>query len=147
MTPSAWQGSHWSAKSDVNGKTRPGKIPTEKTGIEPMSAVLEVDGLTTRPRRRSPRLATQDHWLSCTSVTFSLTPQPGHHSHSLSCTSPTSGAGIMEADDRQSDDSFHSLTVIPPSALDKPSIIKRYHRRQTCMQSHLSTFADDGNAS
>ena len=30
-----------------------------------------------------------------------------------------------------SDDSFHSLTIIPPSALDKPSIVKRYHRRQT----------------
>ena len=28
-----------------------------------------------------------------------------------------------------SDDSFHSPTVIPPSALDKPSIMKRYHRR------------------
>ena len=30
-----------------------------------------------------------------------------------------------------SDDSFHSPTVIPPSALDKPSIMKRYHRRRT----------------
>ena len=29
------------------------------------------------------------------------------------------------------DDSFHSPTVIPPSALDKPSIMKRYHRRRT----------------
>ena len=36
-----------------------------------------------------------------------------------------------------SDDSFHSPTVIPPSALDKPSsIVKRYHRRRTC--SHTS---------
>ena len=35
-----------------------------------------------------------------------------------------------------SDDSFHSLTVIPPSALDKPSITKRYHRRRMC--SHTS---------
>ena len=35
-----------------------------------------------------------------------------------------------------SDDSFHSPTVIPPSALDKPSIIKRYQRRRTC--SHTS---------
>ena len=31
-----------------------------------------------------------------------------------------------------SDDSFHSPTVILPSALDKPSIMKRYHRRRTC---------------
>ena len=36
-----------------------------------------------------------------------------------------------------SDDSFHSPTVIPPSALDKPSIMKRYHRRRTC--SHTSS--------
>ena len=35
-----------------------------------------------------------------------------------------------------SDDSLHSPTVIPPSALDKPSITKRYHRRRTC--SHTS---------
>ena len=35
-----------------------------------------------------------------------------------------------------SDDSFHSPTIISPSALDKPSIMKRYHRRRTC--SHTS---------
>ena len=35
-----------------------------------------------------------------------------------------------------SDDSFHTPTVIPPSALDKPSIMKRYHSRRTC--SHTS---------
>ena len=35
-----------------------------------------------------------------------------------------------------SDDSFHSPTVIPPSALDKPSVMKCYHRRRTC--SHTS---------
>ena len=31
-----------------------------------------------------------------------------------------------------SDDSLHSPTLIPSSALDKPSIMKRYHRRPTC---------------
>ena len=31
-----------------------------------------------------------------------------------------------------SDDSFHNPTVIPPSALDKPTIMMRYHRRRTC---------------
>ena len=36
------------------------------------------------------------------------------------------GAGIMEADDRQVTTVF---TVIPPSALGKPSIMNRYHRR------------------
>ena len=35
-----------------------------------------------------------------------------------------------------SDDSFHSPAVIPPSALDKPSITKRYHPRRT--RSHTS---------
>ena len=35
-----------------------------------------------------------------------------------------------------SDDSLHSPTVVPPSALDKPSIMKCYHRRRTC--SHTS---------
>ena len=30
-----------------------------------------------------------------------------------------------------SEDSLHSPTIIPPSALDKPSIMKRYHRRWT----------------
>ena len=35
-----------------------------------------------------------------------------------------------------SDDSLHSPTVILPSALNKPSIMKRYHHRRTC--SHTS---------
>ena len=30
---------------------------------------------------------------------------------------------------RPSDDTFHSPTVIPPSALDKPCTMKRYYRR------------------
>ena len=33
-----------------------------------------------------------------------------------------------------SDDSLHSPTVIPPSALNKPSIMKRYRCLQTCSQ-------------
>ena len=43
---------------------------------------------------------------------------------------PKPGAGIMEADDRQMTAVF-SPTVTPPSALDKPSIMKRYHGRRT----------------
>ena len=42
-----------------------------------------------------------------------------------------------------SDYSLHSPTVIPPSALDKPSIVKRYHHRQTCSHTsprHLPTM-------
>ena len=35
-----------------------------------------------------------------------------------------------------SDDSFHSPTVNPLLALNKPSVMKRYHRRRTC--SHTS---------
>ena len=45
------------------------------------------------------------------------------------------GARIMEADDRQLTTVF-SLTIIPPSAHDKPSIMKLYHRWRTC--SHTS---------
>ena len=48
---------------------------------------------------------------------------------------PCSGAGIMEADDRQVT-SLHSPIIIPPSAVDKPSIMKHYHRWQMC--SHTS---------
>ena len=44
-----------------------------------------------------------------------------------------SGAGIMETDDRQVTTAF---TITPLSALDKPSIMKCYHRRRTC--SHTS---------
>ena len=54
---------------------------------------------------------------------------------SLSAAHRRAGAGIMEADDRQVT-SFHSPTVIPPSALDKPNIMKRYDRWRTC--SHTS---------
>ena len=42
-----------------------------------------------------------------------------------------------------SDDSFHSPTVISPSAPDKPSITKHYHRRRTTRWSvtaHLPTM-------
>ena len=44
--------------------------------------------------------------------------------------------GLVSWRPTTSDNSFHSPTVIPPSALDKPSIMKRYHRRRTC--SHTS---------
>ena len=46
-----------------------------------------------------------------------------------------------------SDDSLHSPTVIQPSAVDKPSIMKRYHRRANGEVRCDCTFADDGNAS
>ena len=49
-----------------------------------------------------------------------------------------------------SDDSLHSLTVIPPSALDNPSIQSEYHEvlpSSVNVQSHLtSSLNDDGNA-
>ena len=45
-----------------------------------------------------------------------------------------------------SDDSFHSPTVIPPSTLDKPSIMMRLPSSANA-QSHLTlSFADDDNA-
>ena len=44
-----------------------------------------------------------------------------------------------------SDDSFHSPTVIPPSALNKPSIIKSYHHWQT-MRWGVTALHRQGNA-
>ena len=35
ITPGAWQGNHWSAKFEVAGMTRPGKISTAQARIEP----------------------------------------------------------------------------------------------------------------
>ena len=60
---------------------------------------------------------------------------PGAWCYTVSAKTGGPGTGIMEADERQVM-SFHSPTVIPPSALDKPSIMKRYHRLRTC--SHTS---------
>ena len=48
ILPGAWQGSHWSGNL-----TGPGKIPTGKAGIEPRSATLEADALTTILTRRA----------------------------------------------------------------------------------------------
>ena len=45
---------------------------------------------------------------------------------------PTPRAGITEAEDRQATTVFTVPTVIPPSAHDKTSIMKRYHLRRTC---------------
>ena len=51
-SPGAWQGSHWSASVEFNGMTGPGKLLTGKAEIQPGSAVLKADALTTRPTRR-----------------------------------------------------------------------------------------------
>ena len=80
----------------------------------------------------------RSQWNACLwSVFFGLRKPREFSSLSTGCISfrhktvKRPGAGIMEADD-VSDDSLHSATVIPPSALDKPSIMKRYHRRRMC---------------
>ena len=46
-----------------------------------------------------------------------------------------------------SDDSLHNPTVILPSALDKPSIMKRCHRSANVQSRLTSSFADDDSAS
>ena len=56
------------------------------------------------------------------------------------------GAGIMEADDRQVTTVFLSPTVIPPSVLDKPSIMKRTVVGLRAVTPHL-VASGDGNAS
>ena len=58
----------------------------------------------------------------------------GDHDQEMIRAGPGDQVGIIEADDRQVTTVF--TTVIPPSALDKPSIMKRYYRRRTC--SHTS---------
>ena len=45
ITPGAWQGSHWVAKFEVTGMTRP-------RDLTPASSALEADTLTTNPMRR-----------------------------------------------------------------------------------------------
>ena len=53
ITPGIWQGNHWSTNFEVTGMTQPRKRSTARAGIEPRSAALEADALTTRPTRRS----------------------------------------------------------------------------------------------
>ena len=75
-------------------------------------------------------------------VVLQTIPKQAHHAchtsfHEQSELLQRSDFASYTRDRRPScDDSFHSPTVIPPSALDKPSITKRYHRRQNC--SHTS---------
>ena len=58
ITPSAWQGSHWSANFEVTGiMTRPGKIPSQ-AGFDLQTLRFQGDALTTWPRRR---LATDEN--------------------------------------------------------------------------------------
>ena len=81
-----------------------------------------------------PGRTRSDNLTCCLNQTCCLTQSP------LTDTGPTTpnsdlvrySRGRYHGDRRpSSDDSFHSPTVIPPSALDKPSILKRYHRRRT----------------
>ena len=67
LPPGAWQGSHWSANSEVTGITRPRKKSRRKRKSNPGSSALEADTVTTRPTRR----------LSCTHLcTNPQTQQP-----------------------------------------------------------------------
>ena len=45
ITPSAWQGSHWSANFEVSGMTQPRKKSQRKRDSNPGSSALEVDAL------------------------------------------------------------------------------------------------------
>ena len=66
ISPGAWQDRHCSARFEVTGMTRPGKIPTEKAGIEPGSAALKADTVITMPTRRYTACRRQ-RWLVRTS--------------------------------------------------------------------------------
>ena len=45
ITPSTWQGNHWSTNFYVSGLTGPGKRSTGKAWIKPKSVTLEADKL------------------------------------------------------------------------------------------------------
>ena len=78
---------------------------------------------------------------------MSSSDHAGHEARSFPPVDHGPGAGIMEADDPSSDDSFHSPTFVTPSALDKLSIIKVLPSSAN-VQSHLTpSFADNGNSS
>ena len=52
VAPDAQEGSNLTTNVEFTGMTRPGKSPTCRAGIEPRSAALQVDTLTTGPTRR-----------------------------------------------------------------------------------------------
>ena len=52
ISPGAWQSCHWSTNFKVTGISY-SIWKTAKAGIDPESAALEADALTTRPTRRS----------------------------------------------------------------------------------------------
>ena len=90
-----------------------GRPPQASNGRMTLARVLSTHG-TRKQRTREPR---------------------GRPAYLPSSSTLSPGAGIMEADDRQVTTDFTVQTVIPPSTLDKPSIMKRYHHRRTCSHS------------
>ena len=95
---------------------------------------------------RSQAQRAQSHVSKCMFTPFFADNYLGHCDlQHIDLTAFFRGAWLEGVDNRgryhggrrpSSDDSFHSPTVIPPSALDKPSIMKGCHRRRTC--SHTS---------
>ena len=53
ITPSAWQGSHWSANFESHWYDSTPKKSRRKRDSNPGSSAVEADALTTRPTRRS----------------------------------------------------------------------------------------------
>ena len=79
ISSGAWQGSHWNT---VFGITRPGKKPSAKAGIEPRSATLKADTLTTWPTRRYMHNYLRVHTKHTHSLSLSLTHTHTHtHPH------------------------------------------------------------------
>ena len=65
ITPGAWQSSHWRVKFKVTGMIRPGKKTRCRRKLNPWSAALEVDILTTGPTRRPKETETTERLFVC----------------------------------------------------------------------------------
>ena len=159
ITPGAWQGSHGSANFEVTGMTQPRKNPVAKRDSNPGSSALEAYALTTRPTRRSQRtnrlgmrhLSQETCSVSQRNKTITdgnnssvseLCWEGGHWHPIFLLPVFLAHHGFYREISRtwgryhggrrpSSDASLRSPTVIPPPALEKPSIMKRYHRRRT----------------
>ena len=106
-------GGHCSNNFSVIGITRPTKRSKAKAGIKLTSVALEAVILPLG--QRGCAIKRCGMFPSCRLYVPNTQNWSRYHGGRRS----------------SSDDSLHSPTVIPPPALDKPSIMKRYHRRRT----------------
>ena len=94
ITSSAWQGGHCISNVQVTGMTRPRirstlKRSTLKAGIEPRSAALRANALTTGPKRRSfQRHLYLSHNFSQQTSHTAISPVSTPHQNQPMCSQP-----------------------------------------------------------